>query len=336
MVRVAGLHDQIDAGIEKPLQDGRTPKETMEAIRVLVREHAAAPDALPGPRPAARAGRARHPDRRLRRRRPPTSGAASTSASARQIFPVLTPLAVGLGRPFPYISNLSLSLGVMVRDPITEVETFARVKVPKEMLPRFVPVGDGTHVRGARGADRREPRRALPGHGDHRPRVLPRHPRRRLHGLRRGRRPAAGRRGRAARAPLRRARARRGLGRHERGDARADHARAEGRARGRHRDQRASSTSRTCGRSSACPATPTCATRSGRRSRSRCCSPTRTSCRTCMGAMRKRDILLHHPYDSFVTLGRALRRPGGQRPGRARDQADRVPHQRRLAARPRR
>ena len=61
----------------------------------------------------------------------------------RQIFPVLTPLAVGLGRPFPYISNLSLSLGVMVRDPITEVETFARVKVPKEMLPRFVPVGDG-------------------------------------------------------------------------------------------------------------------------------------------------------------------------------------------------
>ena len=56
---------------------------------------------------------------------------------------MLTPLAVGLGRPFPYISNLSLSLGVMVRDPVTEVETFARVKVPKEMLPRFVPVGDG-------------------------------------------------------------------------------------------------------------------------------------------------------------------------------------------------
>ena len=61
----------------------------------------------------------------------------------RQIFPVLTPLAVGLGRPFPYISNLSLSLGVLVRDPVTAVETFARVKVPKEMLPRFVPTGDG-------------------------------------------------------------------------------------------------------------------------------------------------------------------------------------------------
>ena len=61
----------------------------------------------------------------------------------RQIFPVLTPLAVGLGRPFPYISNLSLSLGVVVRDPVGGVEAFARVKVPKEMLPRFVPVGDG-------------------------------------------------------------------------------------------------------------------------------------------------------------------------------------------------
>ena len=61
----------------------------------------------------------------------------------RQIFPVLTPLAVGLGRPFPYISNLSLSLAVLVRDPQTGQETFARVKVPKEMLPRFVPIGDG-------------------------------------------------------------------------------------------------------------------------------------------------------------------------------------------------
>ena len=41
MVRVAGLHDQIDAGIEKPLQDGRTPSETIDAIRRIVREHAA-------------------------------------------------------------------------------------------------------------------------------------------------------------------------------------------------------------------------------------------------------------------------------------------------------
>src|SRR5207253_7469214 len=60
----------------------------------------------------------------------------------RQIFPVLTPLAVGLGRPFPYISNLSLSLAVLVRDPVSGHTTFARVKVPKEMLPRFVDVDE--------------------------------------------------------------------------------------------------------------------------------------------------------------------------------------------------
>jgi polyphosphate kinase len=142
MVRVAGLHDQIDAGIETPLQDGRTPSETIEAIRAVVREHIARQArCLDGDlRPALadhgirivgidEVGDAEH--RRLHER------------FRRQIFPVLTPLAVGLGRPFPYISNLSLSLGVVVRDPVGGVEAFARVKVPKEMLPRFVPVGDG-------------------------------------------------------------------------------------------------------------------------------------------------------------------------------------------------
>ena len=61
------------------------------------------------------------------------------------IFPVLTPLAVGPGRPFPYISNLSLSLGVTLHDPETGQRRLARVKVP-EVLPRFLPVGDdGAH-----------------------------------------------------------------------------------------------------------------------------------------------------------------------------------------------
>src|SRR4051812_24243733 len=61
------------------------------------------------------------------------------------IFPVLTPLAVGPGRPFPYISNLSLSLGVTLLDPETGERRLARVKVP-EVLPRFLPVGeDGEH-----------------------------------------------------------------------------------------------------------------------------------------------------------------------------------------------
>jgi polyphosphate kinase len=142
MVRVAGLHDQIEAGIEKPLQDGRTPTATLEEIRRIVRGHAERQSACVEQdlRPALAEHGIRifgidEVDADERR--------ALDDRFRRQIFPVLTPLAVGLGRPFPYISNLSLSLGVLVRDPVTGVETFARVKVPKEMLPRFVPVDEG-------------------------------------------------------------------------------------------------------------------------------------------------------------------------------------------------
>jgi polyphosphate kinase len=142
MVRVAGLHDQIEAGIETPLQDGRTPRATLEEARRVVREH------------IDRQSRCLELDLRpeLAHHGIRIVGVddvddderrALDERFRRQIFPVLTPLAVGLGRPFPYISNLSLSLGVLVRDPVTAVETFARVKVPKEMLPRFVPTGDG-------------------------------------------------------------------------------------------------------------------------------------------------------------------------------------------------
>ena len=65
----------------------------------------------------------------------------------REIFPVLTPLAVDPGHPFPYISNLSLSLAVVIYDPVTGLEHFARVKVPtKPVLPRLVPIaGENWH-----------------------------------------------------------------------------------------------------------------------------------------------------------------------------------------------
>src|SRR6478752_9003209 len=114
MVRVAGLHDQIDAGIQKPLQDGRTPTETINEIRRIVREHSLRQSHCLDHdlRPAlaehgiriVRYAEVDHKDRK-----------SLDERFRRQIFPVLTPLAVGLGRPFPYISNLSLSLGVMVR-----------------------------------------------------------------------------------------------------------------------------------------------------------------------------------------------------------------------------
>ena len=63
-----------------------------------------------------------------------------------QIFPVLTPLAIGPGRPFPYISNLSLSLIVRLHDPDLDHEVYARVKVPKEVLPRFVEISPSTFI----------------------------------------------------------------------------------------------------------------------------------------------------------------------------------------------
>jgi polyphosphate kinase len=58
-----------------------------------------------------------------------------------EVYPILTPLAVDPGHPFPYISNLSLSLAVLIRDPETGKDHFARVKVPgKPTLPRLAPV----------------------------------------------------------------------------------------------------------------------------------------------------------------------------------------------------
>ena len=143
MVRVAGMHEYVDAGIVRPREDGRHAGRDRRGDRGARPRPDAPAVRLPRRRPAARAGRARHPHPPLRRGRRGRARAELDERFQRQIFPVLTPLAVGLGRPFPYISNLSLSLAVLVRDPETEQETFARVKVPKEMLPRFVPIGDG-------------------------------------------------------------------------------------------------------------------------------------------------------------------------------------------------
>ena len=80
-----------------------------------------------------------------------------------RVFPVLTPLAVDPAHPFPYISGLSLNLAVTIRNPDTGKEHFARVKVPP-IFPRFVKLGRPA-LRAARGRHRRPPRPALPRHG---------------------------------------------------------------------------------------------------------------------------------------------------------------------------
>ena len=67
--------------------------------------------------------------------------AAATHFFQQRVFPVLTPLAVDPSHPFPYISGLSLNLAVLVRNPETDTELFARIKVPP-LLPRFVNIGN--------------------------------------------------------------------------------------------------------------------------------------------------------------------------------------------------
>jgi polyphosphate kinase len=145
MVRVAGLFDQLDAGIDARGPDGLGSSQQIDAIQARVLEldarlHGCFDGTL---RPAlheegiriisletASEQERREIDRRFHE----------------QVFPALTPLVIGLGRPFPYISNLSLSLGVLLRDPDSGTEIIARVKVPKELLGRFLRVGEDNEV----------------------------------------------------------------------------------------------------------------------------------------------------------------------------------------------
>jgi polyphosphate kinase len=137
MVRVAGLHDQIDAGVVSPSQDGRAPAETIALIRARVLSLGTRlTDCFEG---TLRGELADDGIELVSVDDLDDQQRAQLAAHfQRTIFPALTPLAVAPGRPFPYISNLSLSLAVRVRDPLSEVMVFARVKVPTEILPRFV------------------------------------------------------------------------------------------------------------------------------------------------------------------------------------------------------
>jgi polyphosphate kinase len=142
-VRVAGLRRQVAAGVTHAPADGMSPSAQLEAIDRRVRElvqlqlkclHETVLPAL-----AAR-------DIRLVPMDELSSEDRDTVRAffEREVFPVLTPLAVDPGHPFPYISNLSLSLAVEIRDPERGGVRFARVKVPRS-LPRWVPLGHAGH-----------------------------------------------------------------------------------------------------------------------------------------------------------------------------------------------
>ena len=140
-VRVVSLEDKLAAGVQTPSVDGVRPREQLAAIRERVLELTERQDRLLRDQllpELARAGIALVAHDQL-------------AAPARErlakyfdenVYPILTPLAVDPGHPFPMISNLSLNIAVTVVDPMTGDERSARVKVPSS-LPRFIEAGDG-------------------------------------------------------------------------------------------------------------------------------------------------------------------------------------------------
>ena len=191
MVRVAGLSARrrrrrrlarptaAPRRRRSPRSAGARARPCTTSSRALWRERAA-----PG------AGASGHPGRQ---RRACTEDELSelTSRFDREIYPVLTPLAVGPGQPFPYISGPVAQPG-RVRPRPGERRGALRAGEGARGLPRFVAGRPRAAAVPARGGDRALPAVAVPGHGGGRARRLPRHPRRGLRGLRRGRRPARG------------------------------------------------------------------------------------------------------------------------------------------------
>ncbi|HSL32392.1 MAG TPA: polyphosphate kinase 1, partial [Candidatus Limnocylindrales bacterium] len=135
-VRIAGLRQQVSAGSAAPAPDGRTAAEQLAAARTrvleLVAEHSAIYSEI-------RRALAAEGIEIVGYASIPEHHAALRQRFLDEIYPVLTPLAVDPGHPFPYISTLSLSIAVGLRDPETGETRFARIKVPP-ILPRLLEV----------------------------------------------------------------------------------------------------------------------------------------------------------------------------------------------------
>ena len=141
-VRVGGLKDHVAAGLRARSADGRSASQQLADIRVkCIRLMERSDEVFESSIVPSLAGAGLF-----------FTNIEDLDASERarvlgvfekEIFPVLTPLAVDPGHPFPYISNLSLNLAVLVEDPSTREQRFARVKVPP-LLPRFVPLDGGS------------------------------------------------------------------------------------------------------------------------------------------------------------------------------------------------
>src|SRR6476619_4408945 len=148
-VRVAGLRQQVDAGKVARSPDGRTAEEQLAAARERVLELVADHSAI---FVDVRRSLAAEGVELVDYAAIPEHHDALRQRFLDEIFPVLTPLAVDPGHPFPYISTLSLSIAVGLRDPETGERGFARVKVP-QILPRLLEVEEHHLFRVTRNAD---------------------------------------------------------------------------------------------------------------------------------------------------------------------------------------
>ncbi len=138
MVRVSGLKQQVLLGITNRPPDGMTPREQLVAIHetvdALVEQQMNYWNEVINPElDAAGVHILNHQDLKRSHKR------KLRDYFEREIFPVLTPLLFDPGHPFPHISNMSLNLAVVVKDPDSGMTHFARVKVPA-ILPRLVPL----------------------------------------------------------------------------------------------------------------------------------------------------------------------------------------------------
>ena len=139
MVRVASLKSQLEAGVNTRSDDGLTPQEQLEAIHAKLRpllelqqQHY---------RYSLKSHLAEYGVQLIDYLRLNEQQKAwADDYFKRSIFPVLTPLAVDPAHPFPFMSNLSLNVAALIRDPDTGNQQFARVKVPQKILPRFVQI----------------------------------------------------------------------------------------------------------------------------------------------------------------------------------------------------
>jgi polyphosphate kinase len=135
-IRISGLRQQVHAGSTTASPDGRTAAEQLAACRIrvleLVADHSAAWAEI-------RRALASEGIEFVKYSAVPEHHDVLRQRFIEEIYPVLTPLAVDPGHPFPYISTLSLSIAVGLRDPETDERRFARVKVP-QILPRLYQV----------------------------------------------------------------------------------------------------------------------------------------------------------------------------------------------------